>query len=101
MSERKPWFRVMTPADANLSESNWMRAGAFSHGKIAVLPIALEGWIALFGFVAILVAALAAIWFAGMPQPGAFVATVVAIGIIVGGFVALVRARMTRLPRRD
>jgi len=61
MADEKPWFLVMTPADANHPETDWLRVGA-SRGKVVALPIAPQGWLALLGFVAILIAVPWAIW---------------------------------------
>ncbi len=102
MPERKPWFLVMRPADANRPDSQWLRQGAASRGKVTALPIAAEGWIALIAFVVLLPAAAAAIWLAfaagRLSLYGALGLTIVAEAAIIAGFVMLVRARMTRLP---
>src|SRR5688572_22163416 len=103
MSERKPWFLVMTPDDANRAGSSWGRQGAASRGKLVVLPIAPQGWIAVVAFAAALVGAVYAIGIkshaADLLSPAAaVVVTIVAIAIIAVAFIWLVRATMTRLP---
>ena len=103
MSDRKPWFLLMTPADANRPDSQWVRQGAASRGKIVATPIAPEGWLVLLGFIGLLVAVPLLIWLRGhasgaLSLAGAIIATLVSIGVIVGGVVWIVRARATRLP---
>lgn len=56
MSTDRPWFLVMVPANANRPDSQWLRLGAASRGKVVALPIAWEGWVALMVFVALIVA---------------------------------------------
>jgi uncharacterized membrane protein YqhA len=103
VTERKPWFLVMRPQDANRPASQWVRAGAASRGKVVALPIAKEGWLALFAFIAALVAAPLTIWL-GLFLSGrisaalAVAATVVVDVALIAAFIALVRSRMTRLP---
>ncbi len=102
MSDRKPWFLVMRPEDANRPDSQWARVGA-SRGKVVALPIAKEGWIALAVFIAALTIVPLVIWLGlflsgRISIAGAVVATLIAVAIIVVSFVMLVRARMTRLP---
>ena len=102
MADEKPWFLVMTPADANRPDSQWMRHGASSRGKIVVLPIAPEGWAALAMFVMSIVIGIAAVWIAyfflnlpiWMPIAGSLL--LVAGEVFV--FVQTVRRHMTRLP---
>jgi hypothetical protein len=101
--ERKAWFLVMGPADANRPGSQWVRLGAASQGKLVVRPISGEGWIALAAFVVLLVAGPLAIWtwlfLAGsLSVATAIAATVVLIAAVVSALILLVRARMTRLP---
>jgi hypothetical protein len=103
MSDRKPWFLLMTPADANRPDSQWTRQGAASRGKIVATPIAPEGWLVLLGFIALLVVVLLLIWLRGyasgaLSTVSAIVTSLVSIGVIVAGFVWIVRARATRLP---
>jgi hypothetical protein len=102
MAERKPWFLVMTPADANRPDSQWVRRGAASRGKITALPIAAEGWIALIAFIVMGVAAAIVIWssFAsgGLSMAAAVLLTIVVEAVVIAVFVMLARARMTRLP---
>ena len=103
MSERKPWFLVMTPEDANRPGSQWVRLGATSRGKVVARPIAPEGWYTLVAFVVVLTAAPLIIWLAGflsgaLSLVAAILATIVAVAAIVLGFVLLIRARTTRLP---
>jgi len=102
MAGQKPWFLVMTTADANWPKSQWVRRGAASRGKVTALPIAPEGWIALFLFVALFAGAGFVIWSAfasgGLSMVGAFLLTIVVEAVIIVGFILLVRARMTRLP---
>ena len=103
MSDRKPWFLVMTPEDANRAGSQWIRQGAVSRGKVVARPIAPEGWYALAGFIALLIAVPLAIWLWGFLSgvyslTFAIIATVLAIAAIVIGFVRLVSSRTTRLP---
>lgn len=102
MSNRRPWFLVMTPSDANQPGSYWVRAGAASRGKVVVRPITVEGWLSLLAFVVALVAAILAIWLWGF-GPGTFsrafaiLATVLVVGIAITSFILLVNARMTTL----
>ncbi len=103
MTDRKPWFLVMTPQDANKPAAQWVRQGAASRGKIVVRPIAQEGWYALAGFVALLIVAPLAIWLWGFGSGiyslmFAVIATALVVLAIVIGFIRLVLARMTRLP---
>lgn len=104
MADRKPWFLVMTPADTNRPDSKWVRLGAASRGKVTALPIAPEGWIALIGFVALLVGAAIVIWSAfasgRLSVVAALALTIVAETAVIALFVILVRARRTRLPAR-
>jgi hypothetical protein len=103
MSDRKPWFLVMTSDDANRAGSQWLRHGAASRGKIVVRPIAPEGWTALLGFVALLIAAPLYLWTglfsAGrLSAAGPIIVTVIAIAVLVAGLIWLIRTRMTRPP---
>jgi hypothetical protein len=103
MPERKPWFLVMTAANANQPDSGWTRVGAASRGKIVARPIAPEGWLTLLGFIALLIAAPLLIWLGGLlggyvSLVEAIVATLLAIAVLVAGFVWIIRARSTRLP---
>jgi hypothetical protein len=103
MPERKAWFLVMTPADANRPGSQWVRVGAASHGKLVMRPISAEGWIALAAFVLLLIAGPLAIWTWWFPAghlsvTTAIATTVLSVAAIVSALIALVRARMTRLP---
>lgn len=103
MADRKPWFLVMTPEDANRAGSEWVRLGAASRGKVVARPIAREGWLVLLAFAAVLTLAPLAIWLAlfltgVLSLIGAIVWTIVAVAGIVTGFVLLVQSRMTRLP---
>jgi hypothetical protein len=104
MPERKPWFLVRTTADANRPGSDWIRIGAASRRKIVARPIATEGWLVLFGCIALLVAAPLAIWlgaFGGgrLSLAPAIVATILAVAAIVAGLIWIIRTRSTRLPR--
>jgi hypothetical protein len=106
MSERKPWFLVMTPDEANRPGSSWLRKGAAARGKLVVLPIAPQGWIALLVFVVALVGAIYGIGVqghtAGLFSPVlTFLVTLGVIALIVLGFIWLVRATMTRQPPPD
>ena len=100
--DRKPWFLVMTPEDANRAGSQWVRVGA-SRGKVVARPIAPEGWMVLIAFVVAITVAPLIIWLA-MFLPGqlsvaaAIVWTVIAEAILIAAFVMLVQSRMTRLP---
>jgi hypothetical protein len=62
MSDRKPWFLVMRPEDDNRPDSQWVRSGAASRGKVVALPIVKEGWIALAVFIVALVVVPLMIW---------------------------------------
>jgi hypothetical protein len=102
---RKPWFLLMTPADANHPDSRWTHAGAVSRGKLAARPIAAEGWLATLGFVVLIAVAPLPIWLAGLGQGyvslvEAITLTVIVVAAIVAGFVWLVRSRSTRLPHQ-
>lgn len=97
----KPWFRIMRPEQANTPDSQWVRHGAASRGKVVVLPIAWEGWAALIGFVVLLVVAGLGIWLGGYLPGGlsvmaAIVLTFLVEAAIVVGFILLMRARSTR-----
>lgn len=97
----KPWFLVMTPADANQSGSDWKREGAASQGKFSVRPIATEGWAALGIFVAIWSMVPLVIWVFGfaagsLSLTAALLATIIFEIAIVGAFVLLVWAKSTR-----
>ncbi len=103
MPDPKPWFLVMTPEDANRPESQWARQGAVSFGKVVARPVAPEGWLALAGFIVVLVVATLAIWLWGFRSGTyslafAIMATVLVALLLVIGFIRLVRARMTQLP---
>jgi hypothetical protein len=103
MRERKPWFLVMTPPDANRPDSQWVRRGAASRGKAVATPIALEGWLVTLGFVALLVGAMLLIWLRGVAGGALSIVAAVPITLvvgaaIVGGFVWIPRARSTRFP---
>jgi hypothetical protein len=103
MSQRKPWFLVMTPADANRPDAPWIRHGAVSRRKVVATPIAIEGWLVTLGFVAALVGVMLLIWMRGVAGgalsiPSAVLLTLVVGGAIIAGFVAIVRARSMRLP---
>jgi hypothetical protein len=103
MSERKPWFLVMTPADANRPDAPWLRHGAASRRKVVATPIAIEGWLVILGFVAALVAVMLLIWIRGVAGGAlsilaATIMTAVVAGAIVGGFACIVRSRSVRLP---
>ena len=103
MTDRKPWFLVMTPEDANRPGSQWVRHGAASRGKVVARPIAPEGWLVTRGFVALLVGAMLLIWTRGVASgslsvPIAVLATLLVGGALIGGFVWIVSARCTRLP---
>jgi hypothetical protein len=102
MTVSKPWFLVMTPADANQPGSEWKRDGGASRGKISMRPIAPEGWAALGIFVAIWTMGPLLIWafvFVGesLSIVTAVIATIVFEVAIVGGFILLVWAKSTRL----
>ena len=104
MADQKPWFLVMTPADANKLDSQWVRHGAVSRGKVMVLPITQEGWIMLGIFVTSLVVLPTMMWviyFFIIPDLHIAVpilGTLLAIGLNVTWFIGLVRATMTRVP---
>jgi hypothetical protein len=98
----KPWFLIMTPADANQPGSEWKREGAASRGKISVRPIATEGWAALGIFVFIWTMVPLVIWGVGfglgsLALAPAIVATVVFEVAIIGAFILLIWAKSTRL----
>jgi hypothetical protein len=100
--ERKPWFLVMTAANANQPGSGWMRAGAASRGKVVARPIAPEGWLTLLGFIVLLIAA-PLLWLGGLltgyiSLVEAIVMTILSLAVIVGGLVWIIRTRSTRLP---
>ena len=102
MPERKPWFMVMRPEQANQPGSNWVRIGAASRGKVSATPVACEGWANLFGFIALLVVPPLLIWvtgFAGgrLTLVAAAVLSIVALAIIVAGFVWILRTRSATL----
>jgi hypothetical protein len=105
-TDKKPWFLVMRPEDANRPGSQWVRAGAASRGKVVAVPIAPAGWFVLFGFVFLLSGSLVAIW-AGLVVAGlisvveAIVLTVLVIAALVTALVMVIRARTTRLPPGD
>ena len=103
MADRKPWFLVMTPEDANRAGSEWVRIGAASRDKVVARPIAREGWLVLVAFAAVQTLAPLVIWLAlfltgVLSLIGAIAWTTVAVAAIVTGFVLLVQSRMTRLP---
>jgi hypothetical protein len=103
MAETKPWFLVMTPADANRPGSEWTRQGAASSGKIVARPITPEGWTALAVFVAVWTFGPILIWLWGYLEGGfslvsAIIYTIVFEAAVIGGFVLLVWSRSTRLP---
>lgn len=102
MSNGKPWFLIMTPADANQPGSEWKREGAASKGKISVRPIAAEGWAALGIFVSIWTMVPLLIWGVGfglgnLALTPAIIATVVFEIAIIGAFILLVWMKSTRL----
>jgi hypothetical protein len=99
----KPWFLVMTPADANRPGSDWQRHGAISNGKFVVRPIAPEGWAALAIFVAAWTTGPMLIWLWGfvsgsLSLESAVLWTIVVEIVAIGGFILLVWSRSTRLP---
>jgi hypothetical protein len=99
---RKPWFLVMTAANANQPASGWTRVGAASRGKIVARPIAPQGWLTLLGFIVLVIVA-PLIWLGGLLRgyisvAEAIVMTIVSLAVIVGGLVWIIRARSTRLP---
>jgi len=101
--ERKRWFLVMRPEDANQPGSAWFRVGAASRGKLVVRPIAPEGWLSLVAFLMFWIAATMAIWVWGyrsgmFSAAFAIMATVLVAGIVVAAFIRLVCERMTGLP---
>jgi hypothetical protein len=103
MPERKPWFLVLTTADANRPGSDWLRVGTSARHKIVARPIATEGWLVLLGLIALLVAAPLVIWLGGfgggrLGLVPAIVVTILAVAVIVAGFILIIRARSTRLP---
>jgi hypothetical protein len=103
MAQGKPWFLIMTPADANRAGSKWKREHASSHGKIVAQPIAREGWIALAVFVALWTVIPMVIWLGGylggsLSLFGAIIATLIAEAAIIGGFALLAWAKSTKLP---
>jgi hypothetical protein len=70
---------------------------------VVALPIVKEGWIALAVFIVALVVVPLMIWLwlclgGWISIAEAAVATVIAVAIIVGAFIMLMRSRMTRLP---
>lgn len=98
----RPWFLIMTPADANKAGSDWKRENAASQGKISVRPIATEGWVALGIFVTIWTMVPLAIWGVGfglgnLELTPAIIATIVFEIAIIGAFILLVWAKSTRL----
>jgi hypothetical protein len=102
MAGGRPWFLVMTADDANRPGSSWVRLGAVSRGKVAVRPIAPEGWLTVIVFVLALVGAEIAVWAGAfrsgaLSLPSAIVATILIAVIVIAGFIWAVRARMTRL----
>jgi hypothetical protein len=104
MAEAKPWFLVMTPADANRPGSDWQRQGAASSGKIVARPIAPEGWAALAIFVAVWTAGPMVIWLLGylgenLSIVSAVLSTIAFEVVVIGGFVLLVWSKSTRLPQ--
>jgi hypothetical protein len=103
MSEQRPWFLVKTPADANRPGSGWVRIGAASRGKVVAQPVTWEGWLVVIGFIALLVAVPLLIWLGGLAGghfslAEAVVVTMLAVAILVAGFVWIIRSRSTRLP---
>jgi hypothetical protein len=104
MAESKPWFLVMTAADANRPGSEWQRQGAASHGKIVARPIAPEGWAALAIFVAVWTSGPMLIWLWGFlggsfSLESAIIWTIVFEIAAIGGFALLVWSKSTRLPQ--
>jgi len=98
----KPWFLIMTPADANQPGSEWKREGAVSKGKISMRPIATEGWLALAIFVSFWTFVPVLIWTIGFAAGNlalvpAVIATIMFEIAIVGGFILLVWAKSTRM----
>src|SRR5688572_20743365 len=103
MSQRKPWFLLMTPADANRPDALWLRRGAASGRKVVATPIAIEGWLVTLGFVAALVGVMLLIWMRGVAGGllsvlSAVLLTLAVGGPIIGAFAWIVRARSMRLP---
>lgn len=103
MSQRKPWFLLMTPADANRPDAPWLRRGAASRRKVVATPIAIEGWLVTLGFVAVLVGVMLLIWMRGVAGGALSILsgtllTLVVGGAIIAGFAWIVRARSMRLP---
>jgi hypothetical protein len=103
MPERKPWFMVLRPEQANQPGSRWVRIGAASQGKISATPVSWEGWVALLGCILLLVLALLLTWVSGfaggrLTLLAAVIVSIVAIAVLVGGLVWIVRTRSTTLP---
>ena len=102
-TDKKPWFLVMRPEDANRPGSQWVRVGGASRGKVVALPIAPAGWLVLLGFVILLPLGNLAIWL-GLVSKGSIsvtegiVLTVLVTAALVAGLVMVIRSRMTRLP---
>jgi hypothetical protein len=98
----KPWFLILSPADANQPGSEWKREGAASKGKISVRPIAAEGWAALGIFVSIwTMVPLVVVAFAFVRESisimTAVIATIVFEIAMIGAFILLVWAKSTRM----
>jgi hypothetical protein len=103
MTERKAWFLVMSPQDANRPNSQWVRLAAASRAKIVAMPIAPQGWLVLAGFVLLLIAAGFAIWQWGfatgrLPLVAALLLTLIAVTALVLALIWIIRLRMRRLP---
>lgn len=103
MAEKKPWFLVMRPSDANQPGSQWVRVGAASRGKVVARPIVAAGWWVLLGFVIVLPLSIVAIWvglvLVGLISvPEGIVLTLLVTAAQVTGLVMVIRDRTTRLP---
>jgi len=100
MSDKKPWYVVMTPANANEPDSQWVRHGAASHGKVVALPIAWEGWAAIGCFVLLVAGAPFLVWAVishfGLGLEATITVALVVEAIVIAAFVLLIRSRSTR-----
>ena len=106
MEMRNRLFQMLSARDANRTEFPWFMAGAPPHSKIAVRPIAPEGWWALAAFIAVWVVATVVIWVWGylsgtFSMAFAIMATILVAGIGIAGFLRLMLSRMTELPPPD
>lgn len=102
MTEKNPWFLIVTPANANQPGSQWKRDGAASKGKLSIRPIATEGWLALACFVVVWTMVPLLIWTAGfiagnLSLEAAILATAAFEIAAVGGFILLLWAKSRRL----